>query len=64
MSMKSKLAQIKGRHEELSALMATGNLNGEEFTKLSVEYAELSPIVEIYDEYDSPYKKKKTCKPY
>lgn len=52
MSLKEKLASIKGRHEELAALMSQGNLSGEKFTKLSMEYAELSPIVEAIDEYN------------
>ncbi len=51
MSMKEKLSSIKARHEELAALMSAGGLNGEVFTKLSVEYAELSPVVEAIDEY-------------
>jgi len=46
MSFQAKLATIKARHEELSALMSAGGLNGEAFTKLSREYAELSPVVE------------------
>lgn len=53
MSMKEKLASIKARHEELAALMAQGTLSGDEFTKLSMEYAELSPVVEAIDEYNS-----------
>lgn len=53
MSMKEKLSRIRGRHEELAALMAQGNLSGDEFTKFSVEYAELSPVVEAIDLYES-----------
>jgi len=53
MSMQEKLASIKSRHEELAALMAAGDLDGQEFTKLSMEYAELSPIVEAIDEYNA-----------
>ena len=49
MSLEAKLGSIKSRHEELAALMAQGGLNGEEFTKLSMEYAELDPIVEAID---------------
>lgn len=49
MSLQEKLASIGARHEELSALMSAGGLNGEEFTKYSVEYAELTPIVEAID---------------
>lgn len=46
-----KLSSIKSRHEELSALMSAGGLSGDEFTKLSMEYADLSPVVEAVDEY-------------
>lgn len=52
-SFLEKLSSIKSRHEELAALMSAGNLSGDEFTSLSVEYAELSPIVEAIDEYQS-----------
>ena len=50
MSMQEKLSSIKARHEELAALMSAGNLSGDAFTKLSMEYAELSPVVEAIDE--------------
>lgn len=53
MSMKAKLQTIRSRHEELAALMSAGNLSGDEFTKLSMEYAELSPVVEVFDELDA-----------
>lgn len=52
MSMQAKLGSIRARYDELSALMAEGNLSGDEFTKLSVEYAELGPVVEAIDEYE------------
>jgi len=51
MSFQEKLSTIKGRHEELASLMSAGGLDGEEFAKLSMEYAELSPIVEAIDEH-------------
>lgn len=53
MSMQEKLARIKGRHEELAALMGQGDLSGEEFSSMSMEYAELSPVVEAIDEYNT-----------
>ncbi len=53
MSMNEKLSRIRGRHEELAALMSAGNLSGEEFSKMSMEYAELSPVVEAIEEYES-----------
>ncbi len=51
MSMNEKLSSIKARHEELAALMSQGDLSGDDFTKMSMEYAELSPVVEAIDEY-------------
>lgn len=53
MSMQEKLKVIRVRHEELAALMSAGNLSGEDFTKLSMEYAELSPVVEVFDEMEA-----------
>ena len=50
MSMDQKLQSIRSRHEELGVLMSGGDLSGDEFTKLSVEYAELSPVVEAIEE--------------
>lgn len=52
MSMNEKLARIRGRHEELAALMSGGDLSGDEFSKMSMEYAELSPVVEAIEEYE------------
>lgn len=51
-SLQSKLSPLKSRHDELSALMAEGNLSGNEFTKYSREYSELSPIIEIIERYE------------
>ncbi len=50
MSMKEKLSSIQDRHRELASLMSEGGLTGEQYTKLSVEYAELSPVVEAIEE--------------
>lgn len=58
MSIAEKLSTIRSRHEELAALMSAGNLNGEQFTKLSKEYAELTPIVEAVDSLDKARKEK------
>lgn len=49
MSMQEKLSSICNRHKELAALMSAGGLSGDEFTKLSMEYAELSPVVEAIE---------------
>jgi peptide chain release factor 1 len=51
MSFEARLEQIKSRHEELSALMAEGQLSSEEFQKVSMEYAELDPVVEAINEF-------------
>ena len=50
MSLEEKLGSIKSRHEELSSLMSQGGLNGEQFAKLSMEYAELDPVVTAINE--------------
>lgn len=62
MSIQEKLSTIRSRSEELSALMSVGNLNGEQFTKLSREYAELSPIVEAMDELEKAQGEKEDLK--
>ena len=58
MSMQEKLSSIQNRHEELAALMSAGDLSGDEFTKLSMEYADLSPVVEAIDELENAQKEK------
>lgn len=59
MSLQEKLQPVITRHEELAALMAAGDLSGEEFTKLSVEYGELSPVVETVLSYQSAIEEQK-----
>ncbi|MCK5284829.1 MAG: peptide chain release factor 1 [Alphaproteobacteria bacterium] len=63
MSMQEKFVSIKARHEELAALMSQGDLSGEDYTRLSMEYAELSPVVEVIDEYTKALQEKEdlTC---
>lgn len=56
--MKEKLSSIQARHQELTALMAAGNLGGAEFSKLSREYAELSPVVEAIEQYNKALQEK------
>jgi peptide chain release factor 1 len=56
MSLQRKLAPIKGRYEELAALMSAGNLGGEKFVQLSREYAELTPVVEVLTAYETALK--------
>ena len=58
MSMKEKLRTIKSRYDELASLMSTTGLSGEEFTKLSMEYAELAPVVEAMEELENAVSEK------
>lgn len=46
-SLERKLAEIRDRHEELTAMMADGEVTADapRFTRLSQEYAELEPMV-------------------
>ena len=45
-----RIAQIEARRDELSALMATGDLPGDRFVVVSKEYAELEPVAEAAGE--------------
>lgn len=51
-----KLKVLKSRYEELAVLMSSGGLSGDNFAKLSREYAELSPVIESYDRYEKAIK--------
>jgi peptide chain release factor 1 len=53
MSLKEKLSSIKSRHEELAALMSSGSVSGEQFSKLSMEYADLDPVVAAINELEA-----------
>ena len=46
MSIMDRLDGVISRHAELSALMASGDLDPSQYTDYSREYAELSPVVE------------------
>lgn len=46
MSWTDNINRVMNRHQELSDRMAAGNLEAEAFQSVSMEYAELSPIVE------------------
>jgi peptide chain release factor 1 len=50
MNVAEKLDNLIRRHDELSALMASPDMNSGDFAGLSKEYAELSPIVEKIQE--------------
>lgn len=52
MSFERKLEQVLNRHRELANLMAQGDLSGEEFTDLSIEYAELDPVAAAIQEFN------------
>lgn len=57
-TLTAKLKPLKSRYEELAALMNEGGLSGEEYVKLSTEYAELSPVIEAMDSYESALEEK------
>ena len=47
MSFQETLSQVVNRHEELAALMSdSSGVDASDFTKMSKEYAELTPVVE------------------
>lgn len=58
MSLTEKLQTIKRRHEELGNLMAQPDLDGAEMVKLSKEYADLDPVVETVNAYESALQEK------
>src|SRR3989338_8867431 len=47
MSLDRKLDQVIGRFQEIESLMSTGTLPSEEFSKLSKEYSDLTPLVAL-----------------
>ena len=51
MSFERKLEQVLDRHRELAELMAQGDLSGEEFSALSIEYSELDPVAAAITEF-------------
>jgi len=51
MSLDRKLSQVLGRFQEIEALMSTGKLPSDEFTKLSREYSDLTPLAATIREY-------------
>ena len=53
MSLDEKLARVSSRFEELGALLARAEAgSSEEFVRLSMEYAELTPVVQAIDVLD------------
>jgi peptide chain release factor 1 len=51
--LRSKLAPVRSRYEELESLMASGDLSTQEYIDYSREYAELADIVALMDEYEN-----------
>ena len=51
MSFERKLQQVLDRHREIANLMSQGDLSGEEFSALSIEYAELDPVAAAIQEF-------------
>ncbi len=51
MSLDRKLGQVLARFNEIEALMGAGNLPSDEFTRLSKEYAELTPLAALIRDY-------------
>ncbi len=47
----AKLAPIAVRHHDIGEQMSQSGLSGEQFVALSKEYAELQPVVELYEAY-------------
>ena len=45
-----RIRQIEARRDELQALMATGDLQGDRFVQVSKEYAELEPVAQAASE--------------
>ena len=49
MSLEENLRRVQDRHEELGALMSSGNLAADAFQKMSKEYSDLTPMVEAIE---------------
>jgi peptide chain release factor 1 len=50
-SLDRKLDQVYARFQEVEALLATGTLASDAFTKLSREYSELTPLAKLIADY-------------
>jgi peptide chain release factor 1 len=51
MSFEDKLDMLVRRHQELNDTLSSGKATSQEFVKMSKEYADLSPLVEVIHEY-------------
>jgi peptide chain release factor 1 len=52
-SLEENLRRVQDRHEELSALLSSGNVDPQKFQNMSKEYAELNPVVEAIEALQS-----------
>lgn len=59
MSLTEKFLAVAARHDELGALLASGQLTGEAFTKASREYADLTAVAEAITEWKNALNEKK-----
>lgn len=56
MSFEDKLYMLVRKHDELGDALARGDVAGGEFQKISKEYADLTPIIEVIREYQQAKK--------
>jgi len=56
MILEDRLELLVRRHDELGDTLARGEVSGSEFSKISKEYADLTPIVEVIREYQKAQK--------
>lgn len=63
MSLDRKLDQVLARFREIESLMSTGTLPSDEFTKLSKEYADLTPLANLIVEYQKARQEQKDLEP-
>ena len=54
-SIKTKLANLQDRYEELAALLSDAEIisNQERFRNLSKEFSEIEPVVKAYTQYEA-----------
>lgn len=63
MSLEENLTRVQARHEELAALMSSGDATAEDFTRMSKEYAELTPVVAAIGEWKQALQERDELKP-
>ncbi len=60
MSLIKRLAQIKSRYDEISALMGQGDLSGDMYQKYAREFSELEPVAQLAARYNKALADQKT----